>query len=191
MELVTLFVALRSRCILRLASTLQLSEQYLTSILRSRERYRRLKAGENLSPPFERICEQCGKTFMSGIPNAKFCHPNCRAKFYCRQAAESRRPRKCSTLAVSCSKLPNADSPSAMDCRSAACSCSYPGQSRTHPTPMSAPHINSQGKEGRLFAAITTSPQKLCILRGIAMQAWVRFLCSNLLLFMFKKVRPS
>ena len=59
--------------------------------IRSRERYRRLKAGENLSPPFERICEQCGKTFMSGIPNAKFCHPNCRAKFYCRQAAESRR----------------------------------------------------------------------------------------------------
>lgn len=59
--------------------------------IRSRERYRRLKAGENLSPPFERVCEQCGKTFMSGIPNAKFCHPNCRAKFYCRQAAESRR----------------------------------------------------------------------------------------------------
>ena len=59
--------------------------------IRSRERYRGLKAGENLSPPFERICEQCGKTFMSGIPNAKFCHPNCRAKFYCRQAAESRR----------------------------------------------------------------------------------------------------
>ena len=59
--------------------------------IRSRERYRRLKAGENLSPPFERICEQCGKTFMAGIPNAKFCHPNCRAKFYCRQAAESRR----------------------------------------------------------------------------------------------------
>lgn len=32
-ELVTLFVALRSRCILRLASILQSSEQYLTSIL--------------------------------------------------------------------------------------------------------------------------------------------------------------
>ena len=49
--------------------------------IRSRERYRRLKAGENMSPPFERVCEQCGKTFMAGIPNAKFCHPNCRAKF--------------------------------------------------------------------------------------------------------------
>ena len=70
--------------------------------IRSRERHRRLKAGENLSPPFERICEQCGKTFMSGIPNAKFCHPNCRAKFYCRQAAESRR-RNCTC--ANCGKV--------------------------------------------------------------------------------------
>ena len=70
--------------------------------IRSRERYRRLKAGENLSPPFERICEQCGKTFMAGIPNAKFCHPNCRAKFYCRQAAESRR-RDCTC--ANCGKV--------------------------------------------------------------------------------------
>ena len=70
--------------------------------IRSRERYRRLKAGENLSPPFERICEQCGKTFMSGIPNAKFCHPNCRAKFYIRQAAESRR-RDC--ICANCGKV--------------------------------------------------------------------------------------
>ena len=38
------------------------------------------------------------------------------------------RSRKCSTLAVSCSKLPNADSPSAMDCWSVACSCSYPAR---------------------------------------------------------------
>ena len=70
--------------------------------IRSRERYRRLKAGENMSPPFERICEQCGKTFMAGIPNAKFCHPNCRAKFYCRQAAESRR-RNCTC--ANCGKV--------------------------------------------------------------------------------------
>ena len=70
--------------------------------IRSRERYRRLKAGENMSPPFERICEQCGKTFMAGIPNAKFCHPNCRAKFYCRQAAESRR-RDCTC--ANCGKV--------------------------------------------------------------------------------------
>ena len=70
--------------------------------IRSRERYRRLKAGESLSPPFERICEQCGKTFMAGIPNAKFCHPNCRAKFYCRQAAESRR-RDCTC--ANCGKV--------------------------------------------------------------------------------------
>ena len=70
--------------------------------IRSRERYRRLKAGENMSPPFERICEQCGKSFMAGIPNAKFCHPNCRAKFYCRQAAESRR-RDCTC--ANCGKV--------------------------------------------------------------------------------------
>lgn len=70
--------------------------------IRSRERYRRLKAGENMSPPFERTCEQCGKTFMAGIPNAKFCHPNCRAKFYCRKAAESRR-RDCTC--ANCGKV--------------------------------------------------------------------------------------
>ena len=70
--------------------------------IRSRERYRRLKAGENMSPPFERVCEQCGKTFMAGIPNAKFCHPNCRAKFYIRQAAENRR-RDCTC--ANCGKV--------------------------------------------------------------------------------------
>ena len=70
--------------------------------IRSRERYRRLKAGENMSPPFERICEQCGKTFMAGIPNARFCGPNCRAKFYCRQAAENRR-RDCTC--ANCGKV--------------------------------------------------------------------------------------
>ena len=70
--------------------------------IRSRERYRRLKAGENMSPPFERICEQCGKAFMAGIPNARFCGPNCRAKFYCRQAAESRR-RDCTC--ANCGKV--------------------------------------------------------------------------------------
>ena len=70
--------------------------------IRSRERYRRLKAGETMSPPFERICAQCGKPFMAGIPNARFCHPNCRAKFYCRQAAESRR-RDCTC--ANCGKV--------------------------------------------------------------------------------------
>jgi len=59
--------------------------------IRSRERYRRLKAGENMSPPFERVCVQCGKPFMAGIPNARFCHPNCRAKYYRREAAEARK----------------------------------------------------------------------------------------------------
>lgn len=61
---------------------------------RSRERYRRLKAGENMSPPYETVCECCGKTFMAGRRNARFCGHNCRAKFYCREAAEARR-REC------------------------------------------------------------------------------------------------
>ena len=59
--------------------------------IRSRERYRLLKAGENLSPPFERVCQTCGKTFTAMRPNAKFCGPNCREKYYRREAAQTRR----------------------------------------------------------------------------------------------------
>lgn len=64
--------------------------------IRSRERYRRLKAGENLSPPFERVCQTCGKTFTAMRPNAKFCGPNCREQYYRREAAQARkRDRTC------------------------------------------------------------------------------------------------
>ena len=59
--------------------------------IRSRERYRRLKAGEKLSPPFERICQTCGKTFTAMRPNAKFCGPTCRAKYYRCEAAQARK----------------------------------------------------------------------------------------------------
>ena len=59
--------------------------------IRSRERYRRLKAGENLSPPFERVCQTCGKTFTAMRPNAKFCGPNCRENYYRRKAAQARK----------------------------------------------------------------------------------------------------
>ncbi len=59
--------------------------------IRSRERYQRLKAGENLSPPFERVCQTCGKTFTAMRPNAKFCGPNCRAKYYRCKAAQARK----------------------------------------------------------------------------------------------------
>ena len=59
--------------------------------IRSRERYRRLKAGENLSPPFERVCQTCGKAFTAMRPNAKFCGPNCREKYYRREAAQTRK----------------------------------------------------------------------------------------------------
>ncbi len=64
--------------------------------IRSRERYRRLKAGENLSPPFERVYQTCGKTFTAMRPNAKFCGPNCREQYYRREAAQARkRDRTC------------------------------------------------------------------------------------------------
>jgi len=59
--------------------------------IRSRERYRRLKAGENLSPPFERVCQTCCKTFTAMRPNAKFCGPNCREKYYRHKAAQARK----------------------------------------------------------------------------------------------------
>ncbi len=55
--------------------------------VRSRERYRRLKAGENLSPPYDRICENCGKAFTALRPNAKYCCPACRQRSYYRKAA--------------------------------------------------------------------------------------------------------
>jgi len=58
--------------------------------IRSRERYRRLKAGENLSPPFERICENCGKTFSALRSNAKYCCPACKEKVYRRLRKEAK-----------------------------------------------------------------------------------------------------
>ena len=58
--------------------------------IRSRERYRRLKAGENLSPPFEQICQCCGKTYMALRPNGKYCTPVCREKVYRRLRKESK-----------------------------------------------------------------------------------------------------
>ncbi len=56
---------------------------------RSRERYRKLKAGESLSPPFERICQCCGKTFSALRPNAKYCCPACLMLDYRRIAKEA------------------------------------------------------------------------------------------------------
>ena len=50
--------------------------------IRNRERYRRLKAGENLSPPFERVCQCCGKNYTALRPNGKYCTPACREKVY-------------------------------------------------------------------------------------------------------------
>ena len=58
--------------------------------IRSRERYRRLKAGENLSPPFERVCVVCGKTFSALRPNAKYCCPVCKERQYRRKKREAK-----------------------------------------------------------------------------------------------------
>ena len=58
--------------------------------IRSRERYRRLKAGENLSPPFERVCVVCGKTFLALRPNAKYCCPACKQRQYRREKREAK-----------------------------------------------------------------------------------------------------
>ena len=58
--------------------------------IRGKERYRRLKAGEILSPPYERVCAVCGKTFSAMRPNAKYCCPACKQKKYYRKAKEAK-----------------------------------------------------------------------------------------------------
>ncbi|MBR3382695.1 MAG: recombinase family protein [Clostridia bacterium] len=63
--------------------------------IRSRERYRQIKAGEHaVGQPFTLTCKCCGKTFESKRSNTLFCGPNCRAKHYRTEAAESR-SREC------------------------------------------------------------------------------------------------
>lgn len=49
---------------------------------RSRELYRRKKAGENVSPPYERVCRRCGKTFTAMSKRALYCGLSCRDKYY-------------------------------------------------------------------------------------------------------------
>ena len=63
--------------------------------VKSRERYQKIKAGEHtVGQPFKLICKCCGEEFESGRSNTLFCGPNCRAKFYRQEAAESRK-REC------------------------------------------------------------------------------------------------
>ena len=70
-------------------------EQLKRHRIKSRERYQKIKAGEHaVGQPFKLICKCCGKEFDSKRSNTLFCSPNCRAKFYRQEAAESR-SREC------------------------------------------------------------------------------------------------
>ena len=63
--------------------------------VKSRERYQMMKAGEHaVGQPFKLVCKCCGEEFESTRSNTLFCGPNCRAKFYRQEAAESR-SREC------------------------------------------------------------------------------------------------
>ena len=66
-------------------------EQLRRHRIKSRERYRQIKAGEHsVGEPFRLTRKCCGKTFESMRSNTLFCGPNCRAKFYRQEAAEKR-----------------------------------------------------------------------------------------------------
>ena len=66
-------------------------EQLKRHRIKSRERYQKIKAGEHaVGQPFMLTCKCCGQEFASKRTNTLFCGPNCRAKFYRQEAAESR-----------------------------------------------------------------------------------------------------
>ena len=70
-------------------------EQLRRHRIKSRERYQKIKAGEHaVGQPFKLTCKCCGEEFESKRSNTLFCSPNCRAKFYRQEAAESR-SREC------------------------------------------------------------------------------------------------
>lgn len=70
-------------------------EQLKRHRIKSRERYQKIKAGEHaVGQPFMLTCKCCGQEFESKRTNTLFCGPNCRAKFYRQEAAESR-SREC------------------------------------------------------------------------------------------------
>ena len=74
----------------RSASQLR-QEQLKRHRIKSRERYQKIKAGEHaVGQPFTLTCKCCGQEFASKRTNTLFCGPNCRAKFYRQEAAESR-----------------------------------------------------------------------------------------------------
>lgn len=68
----------------------------------NRRKYERKKERERLieegllipGEPYHLTCKCCGKSFDSKSPNAMFCGPNCRGKYYRQEAAEDRK-REC------------------------------------------------------------------------------------------------
>ena len=71
--------------------------------IRSRERYQKLKSGQRtVGVPVTLTCKCCGQEFASKRTNTLFCGPNCRAKFYRQEAAESR-SREC--ICENCGKV--------------------------------------------------------------------------------------
>ena len=70
-------------------------EQLRRHRIKSRERYQKIKAGEHaVGQPFKLTCKCCGEEFESKRSNTLFCTPNCRARFYRQEAAETR-SREC------------------------------------------------------------------------------------------------
>ena len=64
-------------------------EQLKRHRIKSRERYRKIKAGEHtVGQPLTLTCKCCGKAFEAKRSNALFCGPNCRAKYYRTEKAE-------------------------------------------------------------------------------------------------------
>lgn len=54
--------------------------------LRQKERKRKIAEGQIVpGEPYALVCQCCGETFHSIRPNAKFCKPACRERFYRQQ----------------------------------------------------------------------------------------------------------
>ena len=78
-------------------------EQLHRNRIKSRDHYQKIKAGEHaVGQPFKLTCKCCGQEFESKRSNTLFCGPNCRAKFYRQEAAESKK-REC--VCENCGKV--------------------------------------------------------------------------------------
>ena len=70
-------------------------EQLKRHRIKSRERYRKVKAGERIpGQPVECTCICCGKTFLAKRSGVMYCSHACQTKYY-RQQAAAKRSREC------------------------------------------------------------------------------------------------